>query len=286
MTAKILDGRACAERIKTQVAKTIEQQRQRGLTSPGLAVILVGDDPASVIYVGHKHRACEQVGIKSIVHQLPASTNQQTLIELITRCNNDPAIHGILLQLPLPSHIKADDLLELIRPDKDVDGLHPYNLGRLVQRRPILRPCTPYGIMTLLKETRENLAGKNAVVVGASNIVGRPMALELLLAKCTVTICHSNTRDLAKHINNADILVAGIGKPNIIKSEWIKSGSIVIDAGTNRLTNGKIVGDINFELAKTNAAWITPVPGGVGPMTVATLLENTLFAANLQHDNN
>lgn len=282
MIAKILDGRACAERIKTQVAETIKQRHHRGLPPPGLAVILVGDDPASVIYVGHKHRACEQVGIKSIVYQLPASSSQQELIGLIERCNADPTIHGILLQLPLPSQIKADDLLELIRPDKDVDGLHPYNLGRLVQRRPVLRPCTPYGIMTLLKETRENLIGKNAVVVGASNIVGRPMALELLLAKCTVTICHSNTFDLAKHINHADILVAGIGKPDIIKSEWIKSGSIVIDAGTTRLTNGKLVGDIDFESAKMQTAWITPVPGGVGPMTVATLLENTLIAANLQ----
>lgn len=282
MTAKILDGRACAERLKSQVTKKIEERRHAGLTQPGLAVILVGDDPASAIYVGHKHRACEQVGIKSIVHQLPASTSQSTLIQLIEQCNHDPMIHGILLQLPLPAAIKADDLLELIHPDKDVDGLHPYNLGRLVQRRPILRPCTPYGIMTLLNDTHEKLAGKRAVVVGASNIVGRPMALELLLAKCTVTICHSNTIDLAAHISQADILVAGVGKPNIISSEWIKSGAIVIDAGMNRLANGNVVGDIDFESAKTKAAWITPVPGGVGPMTVATLLANTLLAAQLQ----
>lgn len=283
MTAKILDGRACADRIKNQVAITVKKNQTQGIPTPGLVVILVGDDPASAVYVGHKHRACEQVGIKSIVHHLPASTSQQQLNELIQQCNNDPTIQGILLQLPLPQHIKADDLLELIRPDKDVDGLHPYNMGRLTQRRPLLRPCTPLGIMTLLNETQENLAGKNAVVVGASNIVGRPMALELLLAKCTVTICHSNTRDLNSHVNRAEILVAGIGRPNIIKSEWIKPGAIVIDAGTTRLNDGKLVGDVEFETAKNIAGWITPVPGGVGPMTVATLLQNTLYAAHLQN---
>jgi len=283
MSAKILDGRICAERIKNEVRQAIIERQQQGLAAPGLAVILVGDDPASVVYVGHKRRACEAVGIKSVVHHLPSATHQQQIAALITQCNNDPSIHGILLQLPLPAPIKADDLLELIHPDKDVDGLHPYNLGRLVQRRPLLRPCTPYGIMTLLKETQADLAGKHAVVVGASNIVGRPMALELLLAKCTVTICHSATRDLAAHVNAADLLIAGVGKVNIIKSEWIKPGSIVIDAGTTRLANGKLVGDIDFASAEPIAAWLTPVPGGVGPMTVATLLENTLQAAAKQH---
>lgn len=284
MPAKLLDGRACAEQVKNQVRKVVQKRQQQGLPTPGLAVILVGDDPASATYVGHKHRACEEVGIVSTVHHFPKNTTQQQLIDRIEACNQDPLIHGILLQLPVPTPLISDDLLERIHPQKDVDGLHPYNLGRLAQRRPILRPCTPYGMMTLLKQTSQNIVGKNAVVVGASNIVGRPMALELLLAKCTVTICHSETRDLQKHVENADILVAAIGKPNVIKSEWIKSGAIILDAGFSRI-NSQILGDIDFETAKEKASWITPVPGGVGPMTVATLLENTLLAAQLQDQN-
>ena len=279
MTAKVLNGSVCSQRVKDKVKKAIEQRNQQGRPTPGLDVILVGNNPASASYVGHKERACQEVGIRSTVHRLPTDVTQQTLENQIDQCNGDDTTHGILLQLPLPDHIEADDLLERIHPDKDVDGFHPYNLGRLVQRRPTLRPCTPYGIITLLQQTGEDLKGKNAVIVGASNIVGRPMALELLLAKCTTTVCHSATRDLEKHVQSADLLIAATGVHGIIKSEWIKPGAIVVDVGFSRLSNGKITGDIEFETAKEKAGWITPVPGGVGPMTVATLLENTLQAA-------
>lgn len=279
MSGKILDGRACSQSVKIRVAKAIEQRQQQGLPIPGLTVILVGDNPASATYVNHKERACKEVGIRSKVYRLPSDISQNTLAKFIDESNQDPKVHGILLQLPLPKHIEPADLLERIRPDKDVDGFHPYNLGRLVQRRPTLRPCTPRGIMTLLKHTGEELVGKYAVVVGASNIVGRPMALELLLAKCTVTVCHRFTPRLQKHVANADLLIVAIGIPGVVKSEWIKPGAIVIDVGFSRLTTGKIIGDIDCERAKERAAWITPVPGGVGPMTVATLLENTLQAA-------
>lgn len=249
------------------------------MPTPGLSVILVGNDPASLSYIKRKQKACQEVGIRSELHQLPENTTQQTIQEQITQCNQAPNTHGILLQLPLPRHISTDQLLETIDPKKDVDGFHPYNLGRLVQRRPLLRPCTPYGIIQLLKTNNITLAGKHAVVVGASNIVGRPLALELLLAKCTVTICHRFTRSLSESVHQADILITAIGKPNIIKSKWIKSGTIVVDVGFNRLHGKKVVGDIDFETAKRTASWITPVPGGVGPMTVATLLQNTLQAA-------
>lgn len=279
MLGKILDGRACSQNVKDKVAKAIQQRRQQGLSIPGLAVILVGNDPASATYVSHKERACQEVGIRSKVYRLPNEAPQQMLEDLIDECNNDPNTHGILLQLPLPKPIESATLLERIRPDKDVDGFHPYNLGRLVQRRPALRPCTPHGVMTLLKQTGEDLTGKYAVIVGASNIVGRPMALELLLAKCTVTICHRFTQKLQKRVEDADLLVVAIGKPGVVKGEWVKPGAIVVDVGFSRLTNGKIVGDIDYDTAKKHASWITPVPGGVGPMTVATLLENTLQAA-------
>ena len=281
MTAQILDGRAIAQKVKNNVARKIKARQQKGLTTPGLDVILVGEDPASATYVRHKQRACKEVGIRSHVHQLPIDVNQTTLSELIDECNANNETHGILLQLPLPEHIETDSLLEQIHPEKDIDGFHPYNLGRLTQRRPKLRPCTPFGVMTLLNETGEDLTGMHAVVIGASNIVGRPMALELLLAKCTVTVCHKYTKHLSQHVQDADILIAAIGKPGIIQSDWIKPGAIVIDVGFSQLDNGGVSGDIEFETARQRASWITPVPGGVGPMTVATLLENTLMAAEM-----
>ncbi|OGT49132.1 MAG: bifunctional methylenetetrahydrofolate dehydrogenase/methenyltetrahydrofolate cyclohydrolase [Gammaproteobacteria bacterium RIFCSPHIGHO2_12_FULL_41_15] len=282
MTAQLLDGRALSQRMKTHIAQRVQQRLSQRLPAPGLAVILVGDDPASHTYVSHKQRACQEVSIHSHIHRLPSSLSQETLVQLIDQCNQDPKTHGILLQLPLPSHIATDDLLERINPQKDVDGFHPYNMGRLAQRRPLLRPCTPYGIIRLLEQTDRPIAGQHAVVVGASNIVGRPMALELLLAKATVTICHRSTISLSNHVKEADILIAAIGNPGVIQSTWIKPGAIVVDVGFSRLTNGKITGDIEFDTAKTRASWITPVPGGVGPMTVATLLENTLQAAENQ----
>ncbi|CAN7949541.1 unnamed protein product [Ixodes hexagonus] len=280
MTPRILNGRACADKVKARVKEAIRLRQEKGLSLPGLSVILVGDNPASATYVSHKERACQAVGICSTVHRMPKTFRESDLAAKIDECNEDLNTHGILLQLPLPEHIDPAHLFERICPKKDVDGFHPYNLGRLMQRRPALRPCTPHGIMTLLKETRETITGKHAVVVGASNIVGRPMAMELLLAKCTVTVCHRFTEDLARHVNNADLLIVAIGKPGIIQSKWIKPGTIVIDVGFSRLSPDKIVGDIHFETAKEKASWITPVPGGVGPMTVATLLENTLQAAN------
>lgn len=282
MPAQIIDGKAIAAHVKSTVSTLIQQRLQQNLAAPGLDVILVGDNPASATYVHHKQTACKAVGIISNCHRLPADATQQEIAELIIQCNNNPAVNGILLQLPLPPHINADTLLELIHPDKDVDGFHPYNLGRLVQRRPRLRPCTPQGIITLLNSIDVDISGKHAVVVGASNIVGRPMALELLLAKCTVTVCHRFTEDLEHHVNHADILVSATGVPGIIDSQWIKPGAIVIDVGFSRLDNGKVSGDIDYDVAAERANWITPVPGGVGPMTVATLLENTLMAAELQ----
>ncbi len=281
MTARILDGLNCSAQIRSEITEKIKSRQKNHLCIPGLAVILVGDNSASQTYVNHKRKACDEVGIISHFHHLPENTDQKSLEKLIDDLNKNPDIHGILLQLPLPAHLSADELLELIDPKKDIDGFHPYNLGRLAQRRPLLRPCTPYGVMTLLKETGENLRGKHAVVVGASNIVGRPMALELLLAGCTVTVCHRHTVDLAQHIRSADILISATGHHGIIKSEWIKQNAIVVDVGFSRLDNGKIVGDIDFETAQRRAGWITPVPGGVGPMTVATLLQNTVKAVEM-----
>lgn len=275
MAAQYLDGRAIAQKIKDTVRERIHTDQ----LTPGLAVILVGDNHASQIYIQQKQKACEEVGIISTLHQLPDNTDQPTLEKLIDTLNQHNDIHGILLQLPLPAHLNTDALLEKIDPKKDVDGFHPYNLGRLVQKRPTLRPCTPFGVMTLLKETGVDLCGKHAVIVGASNIVGRPMALELLMAQCTVTVCHSKTKDLSQHIRDADILISATGHHGVINSDWIKQGAIVIDVGFSRLTNGKITGDIDFDTAKARASWITPVPGGVGPMTVAMLLQNTILAA-------
>lgn len=283
MTAQLIDGKAIAARIRQNITQRVIERRQQGLRAPGLAVILVGTDPASQVYVSHKRKDCEEVGFLSVAHDLPADTSQAELLSLIDRLNEDPTIDGILVQLPLPAHLDASQLLERIHPDKDVDGFHPYNVGRLAQRIPVLRPCTPKGIMTLLASTGVNLYGMHAVVVGASNIVGRPMALELLLGGCTVTVTHRFTRDLASHVRQAELLVAAAGKPGLVKGEWIQEGAIVIDVGISRQADGKLVGDVEFEQARQRAAWITPVPGGVGPMTRASLLENTLHAAEKLH---
>lgn len=278
MTARILDGKACAERLKERVAAEI-----RSLDSaPGLAVVLVGGDPASEVYVRHKRRACEQVGIRSQDHDLPATTTQAELLALIDTLNADASIHGILVQLPLPAHIDPATVIERIRPDKDVDGFHPYNVGRLAQRVPQLRPCTPRGVMTLLAEHGEEFKGRHAVVIGASNIVGRPMMLELLLAGATTTNCHRFTGNLEPYVRSADILVVAVGKPGLVRGEWVKEGSTVVDVGITRGADGQLAGDVDFAAAAARAAWISPVPGGVGPMTVATLMQNTLEAAGLQ----
>ncbi|HCL4078369.1 TPA: bifunctional methylenetetrahydrofolate dehydrogenase/methenyltetrahydrofolate cyclohydrolase FolD [Pseudomonas aeruginosa] len=283
MTAQLIDGKAIAARVRQQVARQVQARREAGGRAPGLAVILVGEDPASAVYVRNKHNACVEAGIESFRHQLPADTTQHELEALIDRLNADPAVDGILVQLPLPEQLDARPLLERIRPDKDVDGFHPYNLGRLAQRLPLLRPCTPKGVMTLFEETGLAIRGLDATVVGASNIVGRPMSLELMIAGCTTTVCHRFTRNLEEHVRRADVLIVAVGKPGLVKGEWVKEGAIVIDVGINRQEDGRLVGDVDFEAAAERAAWITPVPGGVGPMTVASLLENTLQAADL-HD--
>ena len=275
MTAKILDGKAIAAQQRQVVKAQIETSER----APGLAVIRVGDNPASQVYVRNKRNACAEVGINSQAFELPANTSEDDLLVLLDKLNNDNEIDGILVQLPLPDHIDSDLVLERILPEKDVDGFHPYNVGRLALRMPLLRSCTPKGIMTLLAHTDIDLTGLDAVIIGQSNIVGRPIALELLAARCTITVCHSRTRNLQEKISNADIVVAAVGKPNFVKGEWIKQGAIVIDVGINRLENGKLVGDVEFETACQRASWITPVPGGVGPMTVVSLLENTLQAA-------
>ncbi len=281
MTARILDGKALADTLLQDISRQVETRLAAAKTAPGLAVILVGADPASSIYVRNKRRACERAGVRSFSHDLPASTGQVALLDLIDGLNADAAVDGILVQAPLPAHINGETVIERIRADKDVDGFHPYNIGRLAVRLPLLRPCTPYGVMKLLASTGEELRGRHAVVVGASNHVGRPMALELLLAGCTVTVCHSATRDLAGHVAQADILVAAVGRPEMVKGAWIREGATVVDIGINRLPDGRLAGDVEFAAARERAAWITPVPGGVGPMTVATLLQNTLEAAGL-----
>jgi len=282
MTASIIDGKAIAGEIRRAVKTRIDRRRGEGGHVPGLAVVLVGTDPASEVYVRNKRRGCEEVGIQSFAHDLDADITQAELLRLIDRLNADPTVNGILVQLPLPPHIDSETVIERIHPDKDVDGFHPYNVGRLALRLPRLRPCTPHGIMTLLQHTGQPIKGAHAVVVGASNIVGRPMSLELLLAGSTVTTCHRFTRDLAGHVSSADILIVAVGKPRLVPGEWVKPGAAVIDVGINRQPDGSLVGDIQFEAARERASLITPVPGGVGPMTVATLLENTLHAAELQ----
>ena len=284
MAAKIIDGKTIAQQVRSEMAVRVEQRLAEGKRAPGLAVILVGENPASQIYVGSKRRACEEVGIISKSYDLPISTSEEQLLSLIDDLNADNTIDGILVQLPLPAGIDNVKVLERISPDKDVDGFHPYNVGRLCQRSPKLRPCTPRGIITMLERCEINTYGLNAVVVGASNIVGRPMGLELLLAGCTTTITHRFTKDLQKHVENADLVVGAVGKPGFIPGAWIKPGAVVIDVGINRLASGKVVGDVEFDVAVERAGWITPVPGGVGPMTVATLIQNTLQACEEFHD--
>ncbi len=284
MTAQLIDGKAIAQSIRQQLKQKVAARQAAGQRIPGLAVILVGADPASQVYVGSKRKACEEVGFISRSYDLPDSTSEEELLALIDSLNEDAAIDGILVQLPLPEHIKESKVIERIRPDKDVDGFHPYNVGRLAQRIPVLRSCTPMGIMTLIKSTGIDTYGLDAVVVGASNIVGRPMTLELLLAGCTTTTCHRFTKDLKDEVSRADHLVVAVGKPGFIPGSWIKPGAIVIDVGINRLDSGRLVGDVDFDLACERASHITPVPGGVGPMTIASLLENTLFAAEQYHD--
>ena len=284
MSAQIIDGKATAESIRKTVAERVTARKEAGKRIPGLAVVLVGSDPASQVYVKHKRKDCEEVGIESKAYDLPASTSQGELLSLIDELNNDEAVDGILVQLPLPAQLKSDEILERIAPDKDVDGFHPFNIGRLAQRMPMLRPCTPAGIVTLLENTGEAIRGKHAVVVGSSNIVGRPMGLELLLKGCTVTTCHRFTEDLEGHVRQGDIVVVAVGRPDIVKGEWIKKGAIVIDVGINRLEDGRLVGDVEFSAAAENASHITPVPGGVGTMTRAKLLENTLQACEELHN--
>lgn len=280
MVAKLLDGKQLANAFYKKIKSDVETRLKKGLPPPGLAVILVGEDPASEIYVKHKRKACEALGFFQRSVHLPQNTTQAELIPLIEAFNEDSAIHGILVQLPLPPPIQADVVLEKINFKKDVDGFHPYNIGRLSQRKPLIRPCTPLGIMKLLETTKIDLKGLHAVVVGASNIVGRPMALELLMADCTITVCHIHTKNLKNHVEQADILISAAGCPHLISGAWIKSGAMVIDVGIHRLNTGEIIGDIDFESAAERASWITPVPGGVGPMTVAMLLYNTLLAAD------
>jgi methylenetetrahydrofolate dehydrogenase (NADP+)/methenyltetrahydrofolate cyclohydrolase len=282
MTARILDGKALAATLTDDVRKRVVARIARGRNVPGLAVVLVGEHAASQIYVRNKRRTIEATGMRSFAHDLPASASEQELLQLIDELNADPAVSGVLVQLPLPPAIDAERVNEQLDPRKDVDGFHPYNIGRLVLKRPTLRPCTPYGCMQLLAATGENLVGMHAVVIGQSAIVGRPMALELLMARCTVTICHSATRELPGLVRQADIVVAALGKTEFVKGDWIKPGAIVIDVGINRGEDGKLRGDVDFAGASVNASWITPVPGGVGPMTIATLLANTLRAAELQ----
>lgn len=277
MTANVISGIELSKKIKSEVAQQIQSYTQQGKRPPSLAVILVGADPASQVYVGSKRKSCAEIGIQSKSYDLPSTTSEQELLNLIDQLNSDKNIDGILVQLPLPVQIDSTKVIERITPEKDVDGFHPYNVGRLCQRIPKLRACTPYGVMKLLETTGIDLHGKHAVIVGASNIVGRPMALELLLGGCTVTVTHRFTKTLENYVNQADILVVAVGKPRFIPGKWIKKGAIVIDVGINRI-DGKLVGDVEYDAAAERASYITPVPGGVGPMTVAMLMFNTLLA--------
>lgn len=282
MTAQLIDGKAVAGQVHERVRQAVAARVAAGHRAPALATVLVGADPASEIYVRNKRLTCDKIGIRSVPNHLDASVSEAELLAVVDRLNADDGIDGILVQLPLPKHIDADKVIERIRPDKDVDGFHPYNFGRLAQKTPTLRPCTPWGCVELLKSTGVPLAGKRALVVGQSNIVGRPMALELLLLGCTVTVAHSRTRDLPEEVGRAEILVVGTGIPEMIKGAWLRDGAIVIDVGINRLPSGKLCGDVEFAAAAERAAFITPVPGGVGPMTVAMLMDNTLTAARLR----
>ena len=281
MSARILDGKAIAADIRAGIKQQVNALVAAGGRQPGLAVILVGDNPASRVYVRNKSAACAEVGFHSEMHLLDADVPQADLLALIDTLNAREAIDGILVQLPLPGHIDEEQVIERILPTKDVDGFHPYNVGRLALRMPLLRPCTPKGVMTLLERTGRRLEGLDAIIIGQSNIVGRPMALELLAARCTITVCHSRTRDLPGKISAADLVVAAVGRPNFVQGDWVKAGAIVIDVGINRTEAGTLVGDVDFAAVAEQASWITPVPGGVGPMTIASLLENTLQAASL-----
>ncbi len=279
MAGRIIDGKAIAADIRREVRVESDRLAASGKRRPGLAVVLVGDDPASHIYVRNKRTACEECGFVSVSHDLPHSATQTELLSLIQRLNSDPAIDGILVQVPLPDHIDERAVIEAMAPDKDVDGFHPYNVGRLALRNPLMRPCTPYGVVRMLDRCGLSTKGLHAVVVGASNLVGRPMALELLLDGATVTVCHRFTKNLREHVERADLLVVAVGRPGIVPGEWVKPGAIVVDVGINRLPDGKLAGDVEFEVARERASWITPVPGGVGPMTVAILMKNTLESA-------
>jgi len=281
MTAKIIDGKAIASDLLDKIKEEVIARKNEGYSAPTLAVILIGENPASKIYVGRKIMACEKTGIRSISHNLKDDISEEELLSIINECNLDKDIDGILVQSPLPEHISEEKIIEAIDPKKDVDGFTPHNIGLLAIKTPILRSCTPYGVIKMLNTLNINLEGLDAVVIGQSNHVGRPMFLELLLAKCTVTICHSKTKNVQEKISQADIVVSAVGVPNFVKGEWIKDGAIIIDIGITRLDNNKIVGDVEFDIAKEKAAFITPVPGGVGPMTVATLMENTLIAQKL-----
>ncbi len=284
MSAQILDGKAIAANLRKAIQQEVAIITGSGQRPPGLAVVLVGDNPASQIYVRNKQKACEEVGFLSELIRLEPGTRESDLLALIDDLNQREEIDGILVQLPLPGQIDEETVIERILPTKDVDGFHPYNVGRLALRMPLLRPCTPKGVMTMLEHTGMELAGKDAVIIGQSNIVGRPMALELLMARCTITVCHSRTKNLAGKVRAADILVSAVGRPGFVAGDWIQPGAIVIDVGINRREDGKLCGDVDFTSASKVADWITPVPGGVGPMTIATLLENTLQAAKL-HNN-
>lgn len=281
MDASIIDGKQVATELKNKIKHDVAERILRGYQTPGLAVVIVGEDPASLIYVNSKRRACAEVGFNSYHHNLPVDTAEEKLLSLIDQLNESRDVHGILVQLPLPKHINTQNIIERIHPYKDVDGFHPYNLGRLAQGSPQLRPCTPYGVMKLLEYYQLSVIGKHAVIIGASNIVGRPMALELLKAKATITICHSQTHNLEQHVRIADILVVATGVSEVVKIDWLHSKQIIIDVGMHRREDGTLHGDIAFGDARKKVAWITPVPGGVGPMTIAMLLENTFYASTL-----
>lgn len=278
MTAKILNGSGLAKTIQAELKQEIVQLAQQAARPPGLAVVLVGENPASQIYINHKRRACENVGIRSFAYKLAEDTSQTALFELIDELNENNDVDGILVQLPLPQQIDAEAILERIATTKDVDGFHPYNLGRLAQRLPLMRPCTAYGIITLLERNQIQLAGLNAILIGASRIVGRPTALELLLRDASVSVCHKLTKDLRQYVNLADLLIVATGQRHVVPAEWIKPGTIVVDVGIHRLDDGSICGDLDYDSFAQRASWITPVPGGVGPMTVTMLLHNTVFA--------
>lgn len=277
--SQIIDGKKISEKIRTQIKTGVDALRRETGIVPGLAVILVGDHPASQVYVRNKTQACEAAGMGNYQHNLPEQTSDAELRNLLNQLNQDPRVHGILVQLPLPKPLQKFDVMEVLAPEKDVDGMHPLNLGKLLSGRPCFRSCTPFGVMKLLEEIGCELEGKKAVVIGRSVIVGKPMGMMLLEKNATVTYCHSRTRELADQVRQADVVVAAVGIPQFVKGDWIKPGAVVIDVGINRLDNGKLVGDVDFEAAKEKASWITPVPGGVGPMTITMLLWNTLQAA-------